>query len=395
MREATQSGNGGPLDGTMVLDFTPLVPGPIAGLMLAEAGAEVIKIEPLEGEAMRSPPPSWGDLSAVFALINRGKRSLALDLKNEKTRAQLRPLLSKADVVLEGFRPGVMARLGLDFETLRALNPRLVYCSVTGYGQDGPKAQRPGHDLTYIAETGLLALSPGAPENPTVPPVLIADLMGGTYPAVMAIVMALYRRERTGEGGYLDVSMTDGLFLPMFWAWAQGLSGAGWPGSDDHVFTGASPRYRCYPAADGALVAVGALEDKFWAAFCAAIALPENLRDAAHDLERVMAAVAKRIAAKPAAHWRVIFSQAQCCASVVESLQTGLRDPHFTRLTEGRQTRLGKRSIPALPMPFASLLPPEGEARAAPALGEANAEFGFSPLAARPACLGRTGFAPD
>ena len=264
---------------------------------------------------------------------------------------------------------------------MSALNPRLVYCAITGFGQTGPKALRAGHDLNYIAETGLLALSTGPQEAPTLPPVLIADLMGGAYPAVMSVVMALFARERTGQGIFLDVSMTDGMFLPMFWAWAQGFSGGGWPASGGHIFTGASPRYRVYAAADGGLVAVGALEDKFWATFCEAIALPEDLRDSG-DPARIIAGVAERIAAKPAAHWREAFAQADCCASVVRGLEEALTDPHFAPLAAQGRTQMVGLSLPALPMPFGSLLGQQGEIRAAPALGEANAAFGFPPLSA-------------
>jgi alpha-methylacyl-CoA racemase len=379
MSEETQSRNG-PLAGIKVLDFTALVPGPLAGLMLAEAGAQVIKIEPPGGEGMRAPPASWGDLSALFALINRGKRSLALNLKDEAVRAKLAPLIAEADVLLEGFRPGVMARLGLDDAAVRAINPRIVYCAITGYGQDGPKAQRPGHDVTYIAETGLLALSTGQPDAPTLPPVLIADLMGGSYPAVLAITMALFQRERTGQGAFLDISMTSGMFLPTFWAWAQGLAGRGWPAPGGHIFTGASPRYRIYPAADGGLVAVGALEDKFWADFCSAIGLADELRDDTADPQRIIAAVAACVAERPARHWRETFARVECCAAVVTGLEAALRDPHFAPLAAaGRATLSGDAAIPALPMPFASLLATGGETRAAPALGEANAEFGFAP----------------
>lgn len=381
MSGETQSGHGGPLAGVTVLDFTALAPGPIAGLMLAEAGAEVIKIEPPAGEAMRDPPPSWGDLASVFALINRGKRSLALNLKDDHIRPALHALIAKADVLLEGFRPGVMARLGLGYEAARAINPRLIYCSISGYGQGGPKAQRAGHDLNYIAETGLLALSSGGPDHATLPPVLIADLMGGSYPAVMAIVMALFHRERTKEGACIDIAMTDGLFLPMFWAWAQGHAGGGWPGSGDHIFTGASPRYRLYRAADAGLVAVGALEDRFWAAFCAAIGLPDALRDETSDLAAVTEAVAAQIASRPAASWQDIFAQTDCCATAVRGLEAALTDPHFAQLAGTAQVKLGERAIPALPMPFASLLGDRAQARAAPSLGEANEDFGFPPFA--------------
>jgi alpha-methylacyl-CoA racemase len=379
--EKTQSRNG-PLAGIRVLDFTTLAPGPIAGLMLAEAGAEVIKIEPAGGEGMRTPPAAWGDLSALFALVNRGKRSLALDLKDAATRERLAPLIAGADVLLEGFRPGVMARLGLDYPAAHALNPRIIYCSITGYGQAGPKAQRPGHDLTYIAETGLLALSPGPTGQPTLPPALIADLMGGTYPAVMSVAMALFQRERTGQGAFLDISMTQGMFVPMFWAWAQGLGGCDWPAPGRHLFTGASPRYRIYPAGDGGLVAVGALEDKFWQAFCGAIGLPAELRGDLADPNTVIAAVAERIAARPAVHWQEVFAGAECCAAVVSGLEAVLRDPHFAALAQGGTVAFGARTIPALPMPFASLLASETQKIAAPELGEANEAFGFPAVTA-------------
>ena len=289
-------------------------------------------------------------------------------------------LLARADVLLEGFRPGVMARLGLDYDAVRAINPRIVYCSITGYGQSGPKAQRAGHDLSYIAQTGLLALSTGHPETPTVPPVLIADLMGGAYPAVMSVVMALFRRERTGEGACIDISMTEGLFLPMFWAWAQGLSTGVWPGSGGHLFTGGSPRYRIYPAADGGLVAVAALEDKFWAAFCDAIGLSGDMRKDEADAQSVVAAVGQLIAADTSDRWREVFARVDCCVSVVNTLQEALRDPHFAPLATAGNTPTRRGALPALPMPFASLLTPSGDARTAPELGEANAGFGFPPL---------------
>src|SRR5688500_4820002 len=162
-----------PLAGVLVLDFTTLLPGPLATLMLAEAGAEVVKIERPQGEETRSYPPGWEGESAIFALLNRGKKSVALDLKITTERERLLPLLRRADVLVEQFRPGVMARLGLDYETLEKVNPRLIYCSITGYGQNGPKRDVAGHDLNYIGDTGLLSLSMGPLDSPVVPPALI------------------------------------------------------------------------------------------------------------------------------------------------------------------------------------------------------------------------------
>ena len=176
-----------PLSGVLVLDFTTLLPGPLATLMLAEAGAEVIKIERPGGEDMRVMPPPFDGDAAVFALLNRGKKCLVIDLKNASDRSRLRPLLEKADVVVEQFRPGVMERLDLGYEQVRKINPRIVYCSISGYGQQGARAGEAGHDINYQSRTGLLALQPGPADRPVIPPALIADIGGGTMPAVINI----------------------------------------------------------------------------------------------------------------------------------------------------------------------------------------------------------------
>jgi crotonobetainyl-CoA:carnitine CoA-transferase CaiB-like acyl-CoA transferase len=266
-----------PLAGVKVLDFSTLLPGPMAGLMLAEAGADVVKIErPGVGEELRHYEPKWGRDAIGFALLNRGKKSLAIDLKDLRQVALLEPLIRKADVLIEQFRPGVMDRLGLGFRALSAINPRLVYCSITGYGQTGPKAGTAGHDLNYLGDAGLLSLSLGDPQRPTVPPVLAADLAGGSYPAVVNILLALMQRERTGKGSHLDIAMTDNLFMLMTWAMGQGLAAGRWPVSGNEFLTGGSPRYQIYPTADGRYLAVAALEQKFWDTVCELIGLPRK-----------------------------------------------------------------------------------------------------------------------
>jgi crotonobetainyl-CoA:carnitine CoA-transferase CaiB-like acyl-CoA transferase len=189
-----------PLSGLLVLDFTTLLPGPLAALMLAEAGAEVVKIERPGGEDMRRYPPFWEGESAAFALLNRGKTSLVADLKSKDGQTKLNVLLEKTDVLVEQFRPGVMNRLGFGYDAVRALNPRLIYCSISGYGQSGPRAGEAGHDLNYIGNTGLLSLQPGPADRPVVPPALVADIGGGTGPAVINILLALRQREQTGNG---------------------------------------------------------------------------------------------------------------------------------------------------------------------------------------------------
>ncbi|CUH81303.1 CoA-transferase family III [Tropicibacter naphthalenivorans] len=212
----------GALEGLKVRDFSTLLPGPMAGLFLADAGAEVIKIERPQGEEMRHYLPRWGADAVNFAMLNRGKKSLALDLKDPAARALLDPLLREADVVIEQFRPGVMARLGLGYADVQKLNPDIVYCSIIGYGQTGPKAQRAGHDLNYIGDAGLLALSHGTPQTPVLPPALIADIAGGTYPALLNILLALRARDAGKGGAHLDIAMAETLFPFMYWAMGDG-----------------------------------------------------------------------------------------------------------------------------------------------------------------------------
>jgi len=182
----------GSLSGIKVLDFSTLLPGPLATLFLAETGAEVIKIEkPDQGDEMRESYPKWGNQSVSFSLLNRGKKSLTLNLKDPESLNILNPLLKTADIIVEQFRPGVMKRLGLDYDSICNINKKIIYVSITGYGQNGPKSQIAGHDLNYISDTGLLSLSMGEKNNPVVPPALVADIAGGSYPAVINILLAL------------------------------------------------------------------------------------------------------------------------------------------------------------------------------------------------------------
>ena len=253
-----------PLAGVRVLDFTTLLPGPLATLMLAEAGAEVIKIERPGGEDMRGFPPFRDGASAPFAALNGGKSGLAIDLKNPDAIATLTPLIQGADVLVEQFRPGVMARVGLSYEQARAINPRLIYCSITGFGQQGPRRDEAGHDINYQALTGLLSLSPGTPQEPNPPTALTADIGGGSFPAVINILLALRQRDLTGEGMHLDIAMTDALFSFLWLALSDGAVGGRYPGPGEQSLAGGSPRYQLYATSDDRFLAVGALEEKFW-----------------------------------------------------------------------------------------------------------------------------------
>jgi alpha-methylacyl-CoA racemase len=310
-----------PLSGLLVLDFTTLLPGPLAMLLLAEAGAEVIKIERPGGEDMRHYEPRFDGESAMFTLLNRGKKSLVLDLKREADRDKLKPLIARADILVEQFRPGVMARLGLGYEAVRAINPKLIYCSITGYGQSGPRANEAGHDLNYIGTTGLLALNPGPPNTPVVPPALIADIAGGTLPAVMNILLALRQRDRTGQGSYLDIAMTDAMFTFAGHALASGQATGQFPGLGGARLSGGSPRYQIYPTRDGRFVCCAALEQKFWEAFAAAIGLDAKFADDRRDPAATKVAVATIIAGKTAGEWRPVFAAADCCVTIMATLE--------------------------------------------------------------------------
>ena len=347
-----------PLDGVLVLDFTTLLPGPLATFMLAEAGAEVVKVERPGGEDLRRYVPRLGSTSAAFAVLNGGKRSVFADLKTEEGRRAVEPLIRRADVLVEQFRPGVMDRLGLGYEAVRAKNPRIVYCSISGYGKDGPRAQEAGHDLNYQAVTGLLSLSPGTEEVPSVPPALAADIGGGSLPAVLNILLALRQRDLTGEGVHIDVAMADAMFTFAWLALAQGHATGRLPGARENMLAGGSPRYGVYATADGRFLAVGALEQKFWDDFCRGVALPDPLRDDRADPAATRAAVAAIVRVRTAVEWHAVLAPLDCCATVVASLEEALADPHFRARDLQRveaQSPDGAR-IPAVSVPISPAL---------------------------------------
>jgi len=364
-----------PLAGVRVLDFSTLLPGPMATLILAEAGADVIKVErPGSGEEMRHYPPKvTADSGVNFALLNRGKRSLAVDLKDEDSIRLIKRLITEVDVLVEQFRPGVMDRLGLGWEALKAVNPALVYCSITGWGQDGPKAQVAAHDLNYMAETGVLNLGADRAGDPVVPPVLVADIGGGTMPAVISILLALREAEKTGEGAHLDVAMGDNLFAWAYWALGERAVGRPDPRPGGELVTGGSPRYQVYRCADGRWLACAPLEQKFWLNFCRVIGLPEALVDDSRDPAGTMAAVRDIIASMPSGNWLAAFEGVDACVTLVKSIGEAAGDPHFQARGLFRGVlAAGDETLTPLPPPIAPIYrDPEGS-QGFPALGDAN-----------------------
>ncbi len=359
-----------PLTGLFVLDFTTLLPGPLASLMLAEAGAEVLKIERPGGENARRFPPLIDNESASFAMLNRGKQSLALDLKNKADRDKLIPLIRRADILMEQFRPGVMQRLGLGYDEVRAINPRLIYCSISGYGQRGPRVHEAGHDINYIGNTGLLDLQPGPLDRPVVPPGLMADIAGGSFPAVINILLALRARDQSGQGAHIDIAMTDAMFTFGWAALAIGAATGSFPKPGEMWLVGGSPRYQIYPAKDGKLVACGAIEQKFWAAFTQAIGLAPDFIDDRRDRKATRDAVAEIISTHTSDEWRPIFAAADCCTTILVGLQDALRDPHFVErgLFDHKVESASGKVIPALPLPIAPKFRGKPGAKKAPTL---------------------------
>jgi len=305
-----------PLAGLRVLDLSRLLPGPYATLVLADLGADVIKIEaPEGGDYLRWMPPLTGKISWAFFALNAGKRSVAIDLKKPEGAAALRTLAREADVLLESFRPGVMDRLGLGYEALRADNPRLIYCALTGFGQTGPYRDAPGHDLNYMALAGALGLGGPVDRPPQVLPVQVADI-GGSLWALVAILAALNARHVTGQGRLLDVSMTDGVtgFLTSALAAHIG-SGATPPARGADVLTGGQACYGVYATSDGGFLSVAPLEPKFWLAFCQRVGHPEWVkRQFDPSLEAEVAAL---LAERTRAEWEAVFAGSEACVEPV------------------------------------------------------------------------------
>ena len=359
-----------PLEGVKVLDFSTLLPGPMCTLLLADAGAEVIKIERKDGDEMRSYTPKFGADSVNFALLNRGKKSIIADLKAPEVRQQIEALIRQADVLVEQFRPGVMDRLGLGYQAVSTMNPRLVYCSITGYGQTGPYAQVAAHDMNYQAQTGMVGLGGDANGAPSVPSVLTADIAAGTYPAVMNILLGLRKREREGVGCHLDISMADNLFPLMYWGLGNGWAAGQWPRAGDELVTGGSPRYQIYQTSDNKFLTAAPLEEKFWGNFLTVLSATEL--QTLDNPALVKASIAKIIAQHPIAYWNARFAGLDTCVCEVISLEQAVQDPHFQARGVFRRTltTASGQSMPALPSPINTVFLAAQTDQSSPELGQ-------------------------
>ncbi|MBC7193017.1 CaiB/BaiF CoA-transferase family protein [Marinobacter sp.] len=323
----------GPLNTLKVLDFSTLLPGPYATMMLADMGAEVVRIEaPDRMDLTRVLPPHDGDLSTAHAYLNRGKRSIGLDLKKEGSAAKVLELVKDYDIVLEQFRPGVMDRLGIGYEALRQVNPQLIYCAITGYGQTGPYAKRAGHDINYLSLAGVSSHSGRKEQGPPPLGIQVADVAGGSHHAVMGILAAVIHRQQTGEGQFVDISMTDAAFALNAMAGAAELAG-GQPQQPEGSMLNGGSFYDYYQTADNRWLSIGSLEPQFSGRLCDTLGIPEmksyGLSQNPEHQQKLKAAIKKAISDKTLEQWHAIFADQDACVEPVLTISEAAGHPQI------------------------------------------------------------------
>lgn len=309
----------GALTGLKVIDLSRLLPGPYCSMILADHGARVIAIEDKRFQAD----------GLFLGPVMRNKEHMSLDLKTEEGKAIFNRLVEDADVLIEGFRPGVVDRLGVDYDTVRRFNPGIIYCAITGYGQTGPYRDRVGHDVNYLSVAGVLDLIGEADRPPSIPGVQIADIAGGGMNAAIGIVMALYAREKTGKGQYIDISMTDSMVgmmpVPLFFKQLVGQA----PGRADSMLSHRYACYNTYETSDGRHISIGAVEHRFWKVFCEKMDLPEYIPlqyDEARR-EEILERVRSLFLTKTRAEWEAVFGDHDICWASIANLAEAVAHP--------------------------------------------------------------------
>ncbi len=347
----------GPLAGVKIIDFTRLLPGPLATMFLADMGADVIKVEdPDNPDYVRDFEPRVNGMSMFYLSLNRNKRSLAVNYLSAEGKQIIYDLVKTADVLVEQYRPGIMKEMGLGYEQLSPINPRLIYVSVTGYGQQSSKAKAAGHDLNYIAVGGALGIT-GNEQGPVIPGFQLADIAGGAYMAMNAVTAALYQREKSGMGEWVDLSMTDAVlpFSVLQFAAYQGTKQVLNP--PDFELSGKLPNYNVYACADGKHIALGSLEPKFWNLFCAKAGRQDWSERFLSPSERL--AVKEEVKAffktKTREEWTAFFKEDDICLTAVNRLDELERDTYFLErkmLIENEHSAVGKYLTINQPLKF-------------------------------------------
>ncbi|MBF0204502.1 MAG: CoA transferase [Desulfamplus sp.] len=316
-----------------ILDFSTLIPGPFASLLFADLGADVVKVEsPKRPDLMRFFPPIRDGKSATYDYLNRSKRSVAIDLKNDSGVAVIKRLVRHYDIIIEQFRPGVMQKLGLGYDELKEVNPSLIYCSITGYGQTGPYKNRAGHDLNYLSVAGVASYNGRKKSGPTPINLQVADIAGGSYHAVMSVLAAVIHRNITGEGQYIDVSLTDAAFSMQVTTIANALLNSKEPELETDIFNGGT-FYDCYETRDGRFFSICSIEPQFFTRLCELLGFPELGQHALSSDPEIQHMLKERISAamktKTFAEWKNLFEIIDACVEPVSTLTEAIDHPQI------------------------------------------------------------------
>ncbi|WP_034659096.1 CaiB/BaiF CoA transferase family protein [Robertmurraya massiliosenegalensis] len=369
-----------PLTGVRVLDLTRLLPGPYASLLLGDFGADVIKVEePNSGDYARWYEPKVKNSSTMFHSLNRNKRSITLDLKKEEDKTIFLDLVRTADILLESFRPGVMARLGLSYEDLKVINPKLIYCAITSFGQSGPYKDVPAHDINFLSYSGLLDLQGERERKPIISPVQIGDIGGGSLMATIGILIALLGARKTREGQFVDISMLDGVISWMQATLPQYLTTNYLPKRGESPLSGGKACYQIYETKDGRYLAVGALEHKFWERFCTVIEKEVLIpyHEAGDEVQiRMIEEIQVVIKMKTLSEWEKQFANVDACVTPILTLEEMVNHPqvkHRQMIEEVYHSDSG--TIHHIANPIKLSRSKANSLRPAPALGEHNKEI--------------------
>jgi len=365
------------LEGIKILDLSRLFPGPYCSMILADLGADVLRIE----------DPRFAGEGAGMPTVMRNKRHMTLNLKHPRAKDIFCRLARESDVILEGFRPGVTKRLGIDYESIKKINERIIYCSVTGYGQDGPYRDMVGHDVNYLSFGGVLGLNGESGGRPVIPPIQVADMAAGGMNAALGIMAALIARQRSGRGQYLDISMLDGIVamlpFPVSLLWSLGQS----PQRGDTLLSGRFPCYSVYETKDGAFISIGALEPRFWSALCKKLGredfIPCQYQEG-EKREEMLSFLRAAFKSKTRDAWHRELQGLDVCIGKVLSLEETFQDPHVISrrmVTEFCDPQKGKMRLLSSPLRLSDTPP---DIRSAPAdfgehTGEVLRELGFHP----------------